>query len=156
MDKSDPPLSFGVFKPVGHVVVALPTMQAVDAACAQLLADGFQPSDLVRYTPLEMRSQVNEEIRTASFFASIGQDLNLIRAHGALAEAGSGFLVVKTDVDAEVEKVAAVARGLHSPGAQRYGRFIVEELIERVAGDVQSPESDDTGLDLDAVHRRPD
>jgi hypothetical protein len=92
VDKSNPPMSIGVFKPVGHVVVALPSMQAVEAARARLLADGFQHSDLVRYTPHEMRAQVNEEIRTAGLFASIGQ----------------------------------------------------------------TPESDESGLDLDAVHRRPD
>jgi hypothetical protein len=155
MNKSAPPESFGVFKPVGHVVLAYRSAPDLQAAMAALLAQGFAAPDLVSYTPEEMASQVRAELPRAGLLASLGQDLNLIKAHLALAEAGCSFLVVKAPNEALADQVAATARTTKAVTAQRYGHFMVEELIEPPAGRPQVFESPERGLDQPATDSRP-
>jgi hypothetical protein len=148
MDKTDPPESFGVFKPVGHTVIAYRSMREVQAAMERLLEQGFGPDALVLYTPEEMMAQVDAQLPGASALASVGQDLNLIKAHRALAESGCGFLVVNAPKDEQAANVAKMARSTGAVAAQRYGRFIVEELIDAPPGETQVFESPERGLDL--------
>jgi hypothetical protein len=147
MDKKHIPETFGVFKPVGHVVVTLRNVSDLLAAEGLLVEQGFAASALVRYTPEEMIAQVDAEVEKASPMAAIGQDLNLIKAHREMALQGCSFLVVEAPEDAHVDKVTAVAHTLNAVAAQRYGRFITEELIDADDGDNQTFESTDTGLD---------
>ncbi len=149
MDKQHIPESFGVFKPVGHVVITFRTAGDLQRAEAALKEQGFDASEMVRYTPAEMIDQVNAEVERASPLAAIGQDLNLIKAHRELAQAGCSFLVVHAPEQAHIDKVNAVAHRLKAVAAQRYGRFVTEELIDGDSGN-QTNESPDTGLD-DAV-----
>jgi hypothetical protein len=148
LEKTDPPESFGVFKPVGHTVIAYRSLPELEAAAGQLMARGFAAAELVRYSPEEMMAQVDDQLPDASPLASIGQDLNLIKAHRALAESGCSFLVVHAPKDEQAQIVAEVARATHAVAAQNYGRFIVEEVIDAPAGDAQVFESPDRGLDL--------
>ena len=147
MDKTNPPTSFGVFKPVGHIVIALEAAAEAQALASALLAQGFSAADLVHYTPQEMLDQVDAEMLTASPLASLGQDLNLIKAHRALAERGYSFLVVHAPKAAQVAQVAALAKSMNAKSAQRYGSLIVEELIIAPGAESQVFESPDRGLD---------
>ncbi len=147
MNKSNPPTSFGVFKPVGHVVVALGSIEKLQALASALAAQGFSAGDMVRYTPQEMINQVDAQLLTASPLASVGQDLNLIKAHRVLAEGGCSFLVVHAPNGEQVASVAAAAKKHHAKSAQRYGSLIVEELVTAADDEPQTFESPDTGLD---------
>ena len=153
MDKKDIPQSFGVFKPVGHVVITFRTAGDLQAAEAALGEQGFAASEMVRYTPAEMIAQVDAEVEKASPMAAIGQDLNLIKAHRESAQEGCSFLVVHAPEAAHVEKVDAVVHRYNAVAAQRYGRFITEELIDADDARNQTNESADTGLD-DVVRGR--
>ncbi len=153
MDKKHIPESFGVFKPVGHVVITFRTAGDLQSAEAALSEQGFAASEMVRYTSAEMIAQVDAEVAKASPLAAIGQDLNLIKAHRELAQQGCSFLVVHAPEQAHVDKVNAVAHTLKAVAAQRYGRFVTEELIDDASGN-QTFESTDTGLDDAAVAAR--
>ena len=131
MNKTDVPESFGVFKPVGHVVIAFPAAADLQAAVSVLAEQGLAGAGLTRYTPDEMVRQVDADIQSASLLASMGQELNLVKAHRALAE-----------------RIAGVARLHHAVVAQNYGRFIIEELISPPTGEPQVFESPARGLDL--------
>lgn len=149
MEKNDLPEAFGVFKPVGHIVIAFRSAADQQAAAQALLQQGFAASALVRFTPDEMKSQVDADIKAASVLASLGQELNLVKAHRALAESGCSFLVVHAPDDDLAERVAVVARTMKAVAAQRYGRFIIEELVEQAPGEAQVFESPDRGLDTE-------
>ena len=152
MDKSHHPTSFGVFKPVGHVVVAMATQPQAQALATSLMDSGFTAADLVHYSAQEMKDQVDADLLAASPLASLGQDLNLIKAHRALAERGSCFLVVHASKPKQVEVVTALAKSNHAQSAQRYGSLIVEELLTLAVGERQMFESSDTGLDVSAAN----
>lgn len=141
------PSAFGVFKPVGHVVVAFPSEGDLDAAATDLSHAGFHDADVVRYTPEQMKAQVEYDLAHASPLAAVGQELNLIKAHRELAEQGHGFLVVLAPKDEQTETVARIARAHHAARAQKYGRFMIQELVEPGSGERQVFESPDRGLD---------
>ena len=147
MNTTDTPRSFGVFKPVGHVVISFPEAgQAVRAG--QALGDIGLTGDAVRhYSDREMLRQIDEDMARASPLAAVGQEMNLVLAHRALAERGYHWLVVAVKDDEQAAQVAAAARGCGAERAQHYGHFIIEELIERPDGLTQVAESPDRGLD---------
>lgn len=155
MDKSRPPKSFGVFKPTGHTVIAFESSDHADRAAEALQQHGFHGEALVRYSPAEMLAQVVSDMHTASPIAAVGHELNLVLAHGELAKAGCHFLVVHTPDSKQVRTVSQVIEHIGAKAAQRYGAFIVEDLIGTPVGKTQSFESPDRGLDLQVAPNSP-
>lgn len=147
MDKSDPPRSFGVFKPAGHTLLVFPDAQTLSDASLQLTAAELVVGEVTRYTPQEMIAQSAECLEGASALASIGQELNLVKVHRELALKGCHFLVVPTDNDEIARQVADLVRPLGAIAAQHYGNLIVEDLIDPADGKNQVFESPDRGLD---------
>ncbi len=130
MDKAHPPTVFGVLKPVGHTVMAYRSDGDLQAAVTALEQRGFSGSTWVRYTPEEMKALVDAELQAASPLATFGYELDLVKAHGALAENGCSFLIVHAPDKAQAETVAAVARTTKAVTAQHYGIFMIEDLID--------------------------
>ena len=147
MKSTDRHDAYGVFKPVGHVIVALPSEDDCKGTNEALLKQGFDEGDISSYTPDEMRRQADIDIEQAGVLAGIGQELNLVRSHRELALKGHSFLVVKASGDDRVQQVSEVARRFHATRAQSYGRLLIEELIEVGSGERQVAESPDRGLD---------
>jgi hypothetical protein len=148
--------SFGVFKPVGHTVISFPSADQADEARSALGRMGVAGDAIHRYTDREMLSQIDRDIETASPLASIGQEMNLVLAHKALAEEGYHWLIVHTPEDELARQVAACVKPLGAERAQLYGRFVIEELIKH-AGDLpQVAESPDRNLDAGTPSGRED
>ncbi len=147
MNKKSQPETLGVFAPVGHVLISFPTAQDADGTQQALRDAGFAAEDITHYTPEQMRAQVDLDLAKASPLANLGQEINLARAHGELADEGYSFLVVKAKEEVQWTQVADIARRFHAERAQRYGNFIIEELIEPSGEEQQTFESPDRGLD---------
>jgi hypothetical protein len=139
--------SFGVFKPVGHIVISFPTREAATAATAALAAAGLGLDDLYPYTDQEMLQHADSDLAHSSPIASLGQELNLVRAHRVLAQQGYHFLVVRVPDDLSAQAIAEIARAHGALRAQLYGHFIIEELIQNPDALSQVAESPDRGLD---------
>ena len=149
MDKSDPPVSFGVFKPVGHTVIAFRDTGDLQEAVGALRADGFAETALVHYSAAEMAAQVNAEATHVSALAAFGYELNFIAADRALAERGCSFLVVHAPDSDLAARVAAVVAAGPAVAARHYGRFTIEELISPPPGATEVTRSPAENL---AVH----
>jgi hypothetical protein len=147
MDKNAPPESYGVFKPVGHVVVSFASRQDLADATQALRGIGLDDAALTTYTPEEMQRQARADVQRAAGLATIGQELNLVKAHLVLAEHGYHFLVVQVGDDKRARRVADTAKAFHAERAQWYGRMIIEELIEHPDDEPRVAESPDRGLD---------
>lgn len=147
MQEIQHPTSFGVFKPVGHVVVSFAAETDLDAVCAALGEQGFDADAIQRLSAAEMIVQADGDIARASPMAAIGQELNLVKAQRELAVLGNSFLVIKAAKDDEARRVAAVAECHAATRAQHYGRWLIEELIGVGTTDRQVSESPDRGLD---------
>lgn len=147
MNPTDRPAAYGVFKPVGHVIVALPSEDDAQHALTALLRAGFPAADVVHYSPAQMKRQAEIDIEQAGVLAGIGQELNLVKAHRELAEKGHSFLVVRAPRPEQAQRVANIARRFNATRAQSYGHLTIEELIEVGSGETQVAESPDRGLD---------
>lgn len=147
MNPTDRPEAYGVFKPVGHVIVALPSEDDSRNAEAALRDDGFAATDIVTYSPEQMKRQADIDIEQAGVLAGIGQELNLVKAHRELAESGHCFLVVRAPKEDRAQRVADIAKRFNATRAQRYGHLMIEELIDVGSGEKQVAESPDRGLD---------
>lgn len=147
MKDRDDKLNFGVFKPVGHVVISFPRAEQAEAAARALAEAGIAGDRVRRYSDREMVDAVDRDLARAGLLASVGQEINLVRAHRELATKGYHWLVVQAPGDAQAAQVAEVARGCGAERAQSYGNFIVEELIDRPGDLPQVGESPDRGLD---------
>ena len=139
--------NFGVFKPTGHTVISFPAAEQAQQA-RQAIAELGLDRDAVRsMTDTEMLAQIGDDLKRASPLAAVGQEMNLVLAHRALAERGYHWLVVRTDDDDVARRVADAARAAGAERAQRYGRFVIEEMIEHPDDEPQVAESPDRGLD---------
>jgi hypothetical protein len=139
--------SFGVFKPVGNVVISFPGAEQAGRAAEALGAAGFSEDKVVRVSDTEMVGHIDRDIQRASPLASIGQELNLVKAHRELAVRGFHWLVVKVKNDEEAQRVADIARGHGAARAEHYGRFLIDDLIEKPGDTPQVAESPDRGRD---------
>jgi hypothetical protein len=149
MDKSNPPRHYGVFKPVGHTVLSFATGTAMENAARMLTRDGFAPALLVRYSPQDMLEQAQADLLSASPLASVGQELNLVKAYRTLAEQDHSFLVVDAPDGDPSDRLTRLAATMGATSAQRYGRFIIEDLDVGAPVVPQSFESPDRAMDLD-------
>lgn len=147
MNTTDQPEPQRAFNPVGHVMLAFATPQEMQGAHAALLAGGFKANELHTYTPQQMQMQARINIEQAGVLAGLGQDLNLMKADLALAEEGHSFLAVHAPKDEATHVVTEVAQRFRATRAQKYGWFVVEELIDPTPGEAQVFESGDRGLD---------
>jgi hypothetical protein len=154
MNKQEQPQAYGVFKPIGHVVISFHPDVDVAAPQKALLESGIEERDLTRYTPEDMERLAAQSIEHATPLASLGQELNLVKAHRELARQGYGWLVVRVDDDKQAQRVADIAKSFRAERAQHYGRFIIEELIEHGDDLPQVAESPARGLDSQTLSGR--
>lgn len=146
MDKRKPHTSYGVFKPVGHVVISFPGADEMSATQRDLRALGVDEHAMTTYTAQEMTRQAEADLERASGAAAVGQDLNLVKAQLELARLGYHFLVVEAG-DKLARRVAELASRHRAERAQLYGHFIVEELIEHPDDQRAVADTPDRGLD---------
>lgn len=141
------PKTFGMFNPIGHVLASFPDDSTARVAAKAFVAAGFADTDVHFVPAAEVVKNASADIANVGILASIGQDLNLVKDHLSLAQRDHGFVGVATPNRGPAEKAAEIARSRGADPAKRYGRFVVEEMIEPGTGETQVAESPSRGLD---------
>lgn len=139
--------SFGVFKPVDHVVMSFASAEQAEAAEQALRKTPEGATVARRLTDRQMLEQIDADLAQASPLAAVGQEMNLIKSHQALARRGYHWLVVHAADERQAREAARIGREHGAERAQWYGRFVIEELIEHEGDLPQVGESPDRGLD---------
>ncbi len=134
MNKLDPPTSFGIFKPIGHTLIAFRDDTQLRDAIASLESIGFTSESWVSYSPAEMVEQINAQLSAYNPLANFGYELDLVHAHKVLAEQGSSFLVIEAPTENLAAKVATLVGHIKPVAAQHYGSLLIEDLTERPPG----------------------
>lgn len=129
LTKADHPTSFGAFKPVGHVVVALPDASRSADAVSALLAAGFAPEDILQYTAAEEKSEMDQMLANAGGIAEFGYEAGLMRKYQKLAADGASWLIVYAPEDDAGQRVADVAKLHGAILAEKYNHLSVEDLL---------------------------
>ncbi|MGL6109276.1 MAG: hypothetical protein ACRC2B_04170 [Rubrivivax sp.] len=123
------PTSFGVFKPVGHVMMGLPTQAQVDALVAALHDAGWLGSAVRQFSPRESVAELQAMVDSAGILAGFGYEISLLRRYLALTESGYRWLLVKVDDNELAAAAAQIARTCGATLAVHYRTLTVEELI---------------------------
>jgi hypothetical protein len=129
MTKTHVPVSFGAFKPVGHVVVAFPDDEAAQQAARELRGLGFGPEDILFYTGEEEGREMRDLLDNVSGTAEFGHEIVLMRRYCELAREGCGWLIVFAPEDEQAMRVSEVAQRHGARVAERYHRLVVEDLL---------------------------
>lgn len=129
MTKADHPQSLGAFKPVGHVVVAMPDDHAAAAAVQALLQQGFERDDILEYSAAEENDEMDRMLQHTSDFAGFGYEVTLMRKYKELAAEGASWLIVFAPDDPRAERVAAAVREHGALLAEKYHRLVIEDLL---------------------------
>jgi len=129
MSKADHPQSFGTFKPVGHVVVAMPDDERTARAVRDLHAAGFEAEDILVYTAAEEGGEMERMLSHTSDFAGFGYEVALMRKYQQLAQDGASWLIVFAPDDDRHQRVAEVVRSHGALMAEKYHRLVVEDLL---------------------------
>jgi hypothetical protein len=129
MTKADHPRSLGAFKPIGHVVVALPDDERAADAVRALLGTGFEREDILEYSAAEEDDEMDRMLQHTSDFAGFGYEITLMRRYQQLAREGASWLIVFAPEDAQTEQVAATVRNHGALMAEKYHRLVIEDLL---------------------------
>lgn len=129
MTRDDIPLSFGAFKPIGHVVVALPDDARAEAAISMLRADGFEAEDVLYFSAAEEGDRMDRMLQHVSEFAGFGYEVTLMRRYQRLSREGCSWLLIYAPDDSRAAKAAAVVRQHGALIAEKYHRLVIEDLV---------------------------
>jgi hypothetical protein len=127
------------------VLASFPDERDARSAVAALETAGF--ADVAYYPAGEVLERAERDIRNSGVLANIGQELNLVKQQRDLARQGHPFVSVLAPEDDAARRAADIVARYHADRAQKFGRLIIEELIEPGTSQRQANESPDTGLD---------
>ena len=123
------PTSFGVFKPVGHVMMGLPTQAQLNTLVSALHGAGWPMAALRQFAPRESVAELQAMIDNAGPLAGFGYEITLLRRYLALTEADYRWLLVKAEDSDRAAAAAKVASDCGATLAVYYRMLLVEELI---------------------------
>lgn len=123
-----PPRSFGVFAPVGYLVLAFQEEQEAAQAREALLTGGYDSDEIMQFSSQQVISAAEDTRENISILAYLGTELAHQRAQLEYARQGCTFLVVYAPTEAETARVFRVARRYGVRLAHKYNRLTVEEI----------------------------
>ena len=123
------PTSFGVFKPVGWLMIGLPTQTLADALVTALQSAGWSSAAVLHFTPRETLPELEAMVENAGPLAGFGFEITLLRRYVTLAREGYRWLLVKADGTEHAAAATAIARDCGATLAVYYRTLTVEELI---------------------------
>lgn len=123
------PTSFGVFKPVGHVMTGVPTQAQMDALVPVLLGAGWPTAGVRQFSPRESVAELRAMVDNAGPLAGFGYEITLLKRYLALTEEGYRWLLIQADDSERAAAAAALARASGATLAIWYRTLTVEELI---------------------------
>jgi hypothetical protein len=120
---------FGIFYPLGYIVVAFPKREDALRVQKDLLSGGYEPDDCVVYNSEEVASAAAQNLKeNAGWLATLGKSDEAVQAHLNAAKKGAAFMLIYAPDDTEVERAMNVVRRVPFELAHRYRRFAIEDM----------------------------
>jgi hypothetical protein len=124
-----PPRSFGVFAPVGYLVLAFQEEREAAHAREALLTGGYDDEEVMTFSSEQVISAFENTRDNISVLAYLGTELAHQREQFEYARQGCTFLVVYAPTEAEAARVLRVAWRYGARLAHKYNQFTVEEVL---------------------------
>lgn len=120
---------FGIFYPLGYLVVAFPEQENARQVQRDLMTGGYDPADCEFYTCEEVVEGAQRNLAgNKGFLARLGWSDEAVKTHLEAAKQGSAFLLVYAPGDTDSARAMNVIRRVPFDFAHRYQRFSIEKL----------------------------
>jgi hypothetical protein len=120
---------FGIFYPLGYLVVAFPEQKDAQQVQRDLMTGGYDQADCELYTSEEVAAAAERNLaENTGFLARLGWADEAVKAHLDAAKQGSAFLLIYAPGDTDTARAMNVIRRVPFEFAHRYHRFVIEEL----------------------------
>jgi len=123
------PTSFGVFKPVGQVMIGLPSAAQVDSLTIALAQAGWAPEAMKGFAPRETAAEIEAMIEQAGPLAGLGYEIKMLQRYLEQTRLGTRWLLVAVDSTDHAAELAAIARQHEAVMAVHYRLLTVEDLL---------------------------
>jgi hypothetical protein len=124
-----PATDFGIFYPLGYLVVAFPNQEDARQVQRDLMAGGYDQADCEFYTCKEVADAAQRNLAdNKGFLARLGWSDEAVKAHLEAAKQGSAFLLIYAPGDTDATRAMNVIRRVPFDFAHRYQRFTIEEI----------------------------
>ncbi len=120
---------FGIFYPVGYIVVGFPDEADALRVRDDLMKGGYDEADCALHRAREVADAAARNLRNNDgFLASLGASDDAVRLHLRAAEQGATFLLIFAPNDLDAARAMTVVRRVPFEFAHRYHRFAIESM----------------------------
>lgn len=130
-DPRNPPQTtdFGIFYPVGYLVVAFPKLEDAKKVQRDLMTGGYDERDCAIYTDEEIAAAAERNLAdNPGFLARLGKSDEAVQAHLDAAKQGAAFMMIYAPGDTDVARAMNVIRRVPFEFVHRYHRLAIEIL----------------------------
>ena len=122
------PTSFGLFYPVGHLVVGFQSREDALRVQQDLITGGYEPEDCAFFSCKEVAEAAKKNLDQGNFLPHLGSVDKVIEKHLEAAKEGSSFIVIYAPDKVSSDRAMNVIRRVPFEFAHRYHRLVIEEL----------------------------
>jgi hypothetical protein len=127
--RAAPTTNYGIFYPLGYLVVAFPNQKDALHVQRDLMAGGYDPADCEVYASEEVAAAAERNLAdNKGFLARLGWSDEAVKIHLESARQGAAFLLIYAPNDTDVARAMNVIRRVPFEFAHRYQRFTIEKL----------------------------
>lgn len=128
--KGEPAKSdFGIFYPVGYLVVGFPAEADALRVQQDLITGGYDPADCTLHRARQVAEAASQNLRNNDgFLGMLGRSDDAVRVHLQAAEQGASFLLIYAPGDLHAARAMTVVRRVTFAFAHRYHRFVIESM----------------------------
>lgn len=120
---------FGIFYPVGYIVVAFPRQQDAQQVQRDLLTGGYDTADCPLYTSEEVVAAAGRNLaENTGFLARLGKSDEAVQKHLDAARQGAAFLLIYAPGDTDAARAMNVIRRVPFGFAHRYHRLAIQDM----------------------------
>jgi hypothetical protein len=120
--------SFGLFYPVGYLVVGFQSKEDALRVQQDLITGGYEPDDCAFFSCKEVVEAATKNLNHGHFLPRLGAADKMIEKHLEAAKEGSSFLVIYAPDRLASDRAMNVVRRVPFEFAHQYHRLAIEEL----------------------------
>jgi hypothetical protein len=127
--RTAPATDYGIFYPLGYLVVAFPKQEDALHVQRDLMAGGYDQADCEVYASEEVAAAAERNLAdNKGFLARLGWSDEAVKIHLESARQGAAFLLIYAPNDTDAARAMNVIRRVPFEFAHRYQRFTIEKL----------------------------
>ena len=129
-ERPEYPTSFGIFYPVGYIVVGLESKEDAQRVQQDLITGGYVPEDCALFSCKEVKEAARRNLdENPTFLPRLSWADKAVKIHLEAAKEGASFLVIYAPHKIIVDRAMNVIRRVPYVFVHRYHRLAIEEVV---------------------------